>query len=755
MRHFRASRVFAVIGCAALFADVVPGFSRADVVSGFSRADVVSGFSRADVVSGFSRTVTHEVSSFPGLSKVEESRTLYAQSQTPPVFRTGVNLVLVDVVVRDRNGAFVKGLTSDDFELLEDGVRQQVVTFAVEEITPNAAPVETAATLTAAGRLPSPSLRLGKAAPTTDAAPAADAPAARPLTSEDVAGHRLLTLVFDTSSMQPEDVQKAIDSATTWVDEQMTKADLVAIASIGSGLQVLTDFTSDKERVRTVLSAFAATDGTAYATVDASTAATDEAAQAATDDTTAVDASAQELDTFNNDVRLRALKTLAEALRPIQQKKAIIYFSSGMQRSGTDNQIELRAAVNAAVRANVAIYPVDSRGLQAIVPGGSARQGSRGGIGAFSGRGVSDQFTQLAAQQETLTSLASDTGGTAFTDSNDFGEAFTRVQRDISSYYMLGFSSTNANRDGRFRRLTVRVKNRSALRVDAKSGYYADRDFAHTARSDREALLQEQLVTPIAATDVPLFVTAGWFRLAADRYYVPISVAVPGASIPQSGEKATLDIAGFIRDERGAPVGRIRDTLTVPAASADVLAARQVLYQTGVTLPPGRFQVKVVVRENVNGQMGTFETPVLVPELKQAPVKVSSLVLGTQLQSVSARKTTNPLVRDGLELVPNLTHIVNRNQKVYFYYEVYEPAADAGMPQLRTSLTFYRGKVKVFETPVVERTRIDVTERRAAVFQFEVPADSFTPGLYTCQVNIIDAVASRFAFPRLQLYVRP
>jgi VWFA-related protein len=664
------------------------------------------------------------------------------------VFRIGVNLVLVDVVVRDRSGAFVKDLTADDFELFEDGVRQQIVTFAVEEIAQQAAPLETASTLTTA------TIDSGRVTPPAGATPPTpDIPATpRPLTSEDVAGRRLLTLVFDTSSMQPEDVQKAIDSAAEWVGEKMTTADLVAVASINSGLQVLTDFTSDKERLRTVLSAFAATDGTAYTAVDASTAATDDAAQAATE--AAADSSTQELDTFNNDVRLRALKALAEALQPIQQKKAIIYFSSGMQRSGTDNQIELRAAVNAAVKANVSIYPVDSRGLQAIVPGGSARQGSRGGIGAFSGRGVADQFTQLAAQQETLTALASDTGGTAFTDSNDFGEAFTRVQRDISSYYMLGFSSTNSARDGRFRRLSVRVRKRSGLRLDAKNGYYADRDFAHTARSDRELLLQEQLAAPIPVTDVPLFVTAGWFRLAADRYYVPISVAVPGASIPRATDKTTLDIAGFIRDERGAPVGRIRDTLTVPPASADTLAGRQVLYQTGVTLPPGRFQVKVVVRENVSGQMGTFEAPILVPELKQSPVKVSSLVLGTQLQSVSGRRNPNPLVRDGLELVPNLTHIVTRSQKVYFYYEVYEPAAEAGAPQLRTSLSFYRGKVKVFETPIVERTSLDITDRRAAVFQFEVPADSFTPGLYTCQVNIIDAVAGRFAFPRLVMYVR-
>jgi VWFA-related protein len=671
-------------------------------------------------------------------------------AQSPTVFRSSVNLVLVDVVVRDRAGAIVRGLKADDFELLEDGARQQIQTFAYEEIAPTAAPIAGGTTLTAAVVRPATPLPAPPAVtPSSD-----DTIPSHPLTSEEVAGHRLLTLVFDTSSMEPDDVQKAVDGALKWVDQQMTPADLVAVTAINTSLQVLTDFTSSKERVRAVLSGLSSAEGTAFGAVDSSTAATDAAAQTATDDSTSVDQSAQELDTFNNDVRLRALRTLADALQPIQQKKAIIYFSSGLQRSGTDNQVELRAAVNAALRANVSIYPVDARGLQAIVPGGSARQASRGGLGAFTGSAVANQFTQLAAQQETLTSLASDTGGTAFTDTNDFGEAFKRVERDISAYYILGFTSTNTSKDGRFRRITVRVRNRSNVKVDAKDGYYADRDFAHTARNDRETQLLEQLATPIAATDVPIFVTAGWFRLAADKYYVPISVAVPGSAVPISKEKATLEVAGIIRDERGAPVGRIRDTVTLPPTSAESLAARQVLYQTGVTLPPGRFSVKIAVRENSGGQMGTFEARVVVPELKQAPVKMSSLVLGTQLQSVSVKKTTNPLVRDGVQLVPNLTHIVGADQHVYFYYEVYDPALDNGAPQLRTSLAFYRGRTKVFETPVVERTEIDAADRRAAVFQFEVPGNSLKPGLYTCQITVIDAVAGRFTFPRLQMYVR-
>jgi len=457
---------------------------------------------------------------------------------------------------------------------------------------------------------------------------------------------------------------------------------------------------------------------------------------------------------FNNDVRLRALKTLAEALAPIEQKKAILYFSAGMQRSGQDNQVELRSAINAAVRANVSIYPIDTRGLQAVVPGGDARQASGRGQDMFSGRGVQQQFDQLASSQDTLTTLSADTGGTAFTDTNDFGEAFSRITRDISAYYILGFSSTNPAKDGRFRRISVKLRNRPGMKVEAREGYYADRDFAHTAKGDREVLLREQLAAALPATDIPVYMTSGWFRLAAERYFVPLSVAVPGSAIPAADDRASLDIAGVIRDERGIPVAQIRDSLTVPHAGAGTLSARQVLYETGVSLPPGRFTAKVVVRENSGGLMGTFETPIIVPDLKHAPVKVSSVVLSTQLQPAGPKKTANPLVRDNTELVPNLTHIVRRDQKLYLYYEVYDPAQSNGTPQLATSLTFYRAGVKVFETPVVERTALDASDRHAAIFQFEVPPGSLKPGLYACQVNIVDEAASQFAFPRLELLVR-
>jgi VWFA-related protein len=682
-----------------------------------------------------------------------------AQQQAPrPTFRSDVDLVVVDIVVRDRNGALVRGLTADDFEVLEDNSPQAIVSFNVEEITeePVGDPLtpvlavgarEITGTTAAAPVAPRPQAQQPAATP----APGPQPPRQEALRREDLAGRRLIVLLFDLSSMQPEELDRAGQAAVDDVDAQMTPADLVAVATIDTTLNIVSDFSNSREEVLTALSEFVAVTATGFETVVAETTETDEAA-ASGDDAAAVAASS-EFDLFNNDARLRAIRTLSDMLAPIEQKKSVLYFSGGMARSGGDNQVELRSAISTAVRANVALYPVDTRGLQAVVPGGDASRASARGVAAFSGRGVSQQFNQLFASQETLQTLAADTGGQAFTDSNDFGDAFVQVQRDTSSYYLLGYNSPNTTRDGKYRRITVRLKD-AALRVDHRAGYYADRDFQHTAGRDRERLLEEQITAPVSATDFPVVVSTGWFRQAPDRYFVPMSVAVPGSALRRTPRRDSLDILGVIIDEQGRRVGRVRDTLDLPPDSLQG-TARQFLYQSGLSLPPGLFTVKVVVRENADGAMGTFETPIFVPDLTDAPVKVSSVTLSTQLRPAGRRRSESPLIRDGLELLPSLTHVVDRNQRMYFYYEVYDPAAPEGQaPRVKTSLAFYRGTVKVFETPLVERVALDAADRSAALFQFEVPADRFEPGLYTCQVNIIDDVAGTFVFPRLALYVR-
>lgn len=736
-----------------------------------------------------------------------------AGQRATTVFRSTSNFVRVDVVVRDRNGSVVKGLKNDDFVVTEDGKPQQVVTFDYEEIATDTLPPATPSTpVLGLEQLQNAATR-SAAPPTSRSATAAATPApAETVAPQDMPGRRLIVLLFDTSSMQPEEIDRAVKSAQTYVDSQMSTADLVAVASVGQSLTILHDFTADRDVLKTALANFDVTSGTGFeqpVAADTSDVTSDtDPADLPLDDS--------EFGIFNNDRRLRAMKMICDTLAPIEQKKAILYFSSGMSRSGSDNQVELRALINAANMANTSIYPVDSRGLTAVVPGGAAGGGGAGGGGrggaagssVFSGRSMLSQFSSLNGSQETLSTIAGDTGGQAFLDSNDFSGAFTRVQHDMSAYYLLGYSSTNALQDGKYRRISVKLKNTSlGYRLEARDGYYAPSDFAHLKKEDKEKQLQDQIASAVSLTDVPVMASTSWFRVSADRFYVPVSIAVPGSSIhlPASAasdkdkdKKGTsLDLLGVVTDEQGRSVGRIRDTMELSPAQVASLDNKQLQYQSGVPLPAGHFKVKVAVRENSDGAMGTFEFPITIPDLKATPVKVSPIVLSTQLRAgrggfrgggpggpggpggfpgrggpggfgpggfVSQRgggfesNTMNPLLRGGQEIVQSLSHVVTQAQQMYFYYEVYDPTlagtGAAAAPHIRTNLAFYRGRVKVFETPVVDRTTIDDPERKAIIFQFQMSGADLKPGLYTCQVNVVDDVAGTFAFPRLAVYVK-
>src|SRR5439155_12677885 len=163
---------------------------------------------------------------------------------------------------------------------------------------------------------------------------------------------------------------------------------------------------------------------------------------------------------------------------------------------------------------------------------------------------------------DTLTTIAEDTGGRAFFDSNDFGDVFRRVVSDTSAYYVLGYSSTNPARDGKFRHIKVQV-TRADVRIESRSGYYASRDFAHSTKNDREAQLEEQLLADLPPSDLSAYASTAYFRLAEDRYFVVVSVIVPGYQLPFTSTtdkgRATIDVLGMVRDARQRTVGRIRD----------------------------------------------------------------------------------------------------------------------------------------------------------------------------------------------------
>jgi VWFA-related protein len=676
---------------------------------------------------------------------------LPSQQQPDYILHTQSDLVLVNVTVRDKNGNFVPGLKPEDFTILEDNKPQKVISFDVENV--DAVP---------------PPLDVTQTKPLPEAAPKTPAPAQ---TADQFKDRRLIVLFFDLSAMEPDEIDHAVTSAQHYVDTQMAPADLVSIVSLGSSLLVNQDFTTDRALLKKQLDAFSSGAGQGFEEgTTGTTEGTPDTGQPFTADDT-------EYNIFNTDRRLEALRSVAEKLSHIQQKKSLIYFSSGMDRTGIENQSELRAAVNAAVRSNLAIYTMDMRGLQALVAGGEAQNASLRGVSAYSGQSTLNALNSNFTTQETLVTLASDTGGRAFLDSNDFSKIFKGVQQDTSTYYLLGYHSTNPARDGRYRRLVVKLndkKNMPGVKIDFRRGYYAPADFKHSNSDDKERELEEQLASELPATDLPLYLGVAYFRLENNKFFVPISLVVPGSQIPfvrsSDRDKATLDVIGMVLDNDHHPLNRIRDTVKLAVNTSTEVQKKNVQYETGMSLLSGKYHLKFVVRENQTGRMGSFEADIDVPDLKTQPLKMSSIVLASQTQPAKKGSTPNPLIRDGAEIIPNITHVFSAAQHLLLYYEVYDPSrppatearpAASGTekenkPSIRllTNVAFYQGKVKAYESSLVELTELNARDRKAAVFQLDVPLTSLKPGFYTCQVNVIDDAAGHFLFPRLALLIR-
>ena len=649
-------------------------------------------------------------------------------------------LVLTNVVARDaKTGELVQGLKQSDFNIYENGKQQQISTFDFESVD-KATPLNEA---TVSG------LAAG-----TGGNGAKAVVVARP---EDLRNHRLIVMFFDLTSMQPEDLDRSVEAAQDFLKKKMQPADVVALVSLGDTLKVDQDFTTDKNALINEVGVYNGTEGQGFA-------GGADANSNQVEDTTGYTPDESEYNDLNTDRELFALRAVAKSLEKITEKKSLLYFSGGISRDGIENQASLRAAINAAVRANLAIYSVDTRGLQAIWPLGDASTGSLRGTGAYNGGALTNNMNANFATQEVMATLSTDTGGKAFFDSNDFAPAFAQVERDTSAYYAIGFRSTNPLRDGRYRKLTIKV-NRPGVKLEYRPGYYAPADFQHSGHEDRERELEEQLASDLPATDMAVYLDAMYFRLDENRFFVPVSLIVPGSQIPfvKGGDKdkATLDIIGTVIDEVKRPIGHARETVKLNLDPSLQARQKNIQYTTSFNLPPGKYRLKFVVRENQTGRMGSFEAEITLPEMKKVPLKMSSIVLASMRQP---SKKTSPLVRGGEEYVPNISHVFRQDQHLYLLYEIYGPArekAAADAPKgtkpginLLSSLELIQGSTKVYETPLVQAKAINVEGRDAVAIELDVPLAGLKPGPYVCQLNVIDDAGGSFAFPRFAVLVR-
>jgi VWFA-related protein len=670
-------------------------------------------------------------------------------------FKANANLVIVDVTAKDKAGNVVEGLKAGDFTVLEDGKPQKVSIFEFQHIATEPEPPET---LKLADQLKMPE------APKTTITSAAPG---------QIQFHdkRLMVFFFDFSSMQVPDQLRAQDAALEYMTKHITKDDMVAVLFYASAVQVLTDFTDDRDMLTHIIKSLPIGEASELAGL------ADTGDDDAEDTQAAFVADETEFNIFNTDQKLAAIEQAAKMLSSFPEKKALVYFSGGVSRTGLDNEAQLQASINAATKANLAIYAIDTRGLMADPPGGGASKAGSRGTGIFTGSTYNSQRSSTLASQDTLFTLAEETGGKSFFDTNDIALGITKTQEAMSSYYLLGYYSSNVAMDGKYRKITVKLNNpKLAAKLEHREGYYADKVWGKLNSQDKEQALKEALSAGDPVTDLPLALQIDYFRISPTAYFVPVSIKVPGSVVAlaaKGGASVTqFDFAGQIQDERHAVVGNVRDNIQIKLdqGSAAAAARKNYQYDAGFTLEPGRYRMKFVVRENLTGKMGTFETHFTVPDLSAdtSGLKLSTIIWSSQREAVTAAVGSaerfsqravraNPLIVGNEKVIPNITHVFRRSQNLYVNFDVYDALPDPANSRNRRVKVdmslFNKDNVKTFEVGPIDATQLASMRPEAVPVQFQIPLKDIARGSYMCQIDVVDEVGRKFAFSRAKLVV--
>jgi VWFA-related protein len=683
-------------------------------------------------------------------------------------FKVTRQLVVEPVTVKDKSGKTVPGLTAKNFTITEDGIAQQISYCEFQSLPQDATP------------MPKPTngdvkiyYKLGRTQI------AAETPG-----EVKYKDRRLIALYFDMSAMPPTDQLRAELAAEKFVREQMTAVDLVSIWRYsGSSVDTLQDFTQDRSRLLSILETLVVGEGQGQI----GTSSTDDSSP---DTGAAFGQDDGEFNIFTTNRQLSALQTAAQALGRLNEKKELIYFASGLNLNGLDNQAQLHATEDAALRAGVSFWPIDARGLVAYGAMGDATQGSPGSQAMYSGSSANSFGSRFQRSQDTLYALAGDTGGKALLDNNDLTRGIVNAQKSVSDYYILGYYTSNTKLDGKFRKVKVSVDQPQEAKLDFSQGYFAGKEWGKFNTVDKERQLEDALMQGDPWTDLTVALELNYFQLNRAEYFVPVMIKIPSSELvfakKHGADHALIDFVGEIKDEYGGTtVTNIRDHIDAPLKNATVeeLAKSPIEYSTGYTLLPGKYSIKVLARDDQTGHIGTFQTSFLIPNLNKETkhVPTSSVVLSSERRSyadaiynvaknkdIQKQSAVNPLVQNGLQIIPSVTRVFSKGKTLTVFLQAYEapliasatmppspagsssaapppltavsgtpPAAAATRP-LIGFVTFYKDNQKVYETQPQEVSPLPNTRLQIAPLNFSIDLSPLAPGKYDCQVTVLD-----------------
>ena len=638
-----------------------------------------------------------------------------AQAPSPPVVPGArAEIVQLDAVVTDARGVLVRDLAREDFQIFEDGRPQSVAQFFVVARSRPAAAAP---------------------APSDPGVVVPGVPATTPPAAEAAAPGRQVVILVDDLHIGLHSMVEAKRSLRRFVDEVATPEDSIAVvttsgagsiqqltrdrAVVGQTLERLVtrepstatnrsarltpeqaalvlrgDRTAMQLAIETVItepgtlldasSPQVAVEGPGQAAAGAAGGAG--ASRDAVEKVAQREVERQATQLLNEALRysLATLNTLEDVVRSFARmpgRKLCLVVSDGFldgAGSRESRSLDLRRVLDAATRSGTVVYALDSRGLLTGSDASTATVGASPGVQARVDR-AAEQI-----KRDTLTTLSDGTGGFLVRGTNDPLGGLRRMLDDNDAYYLMAYEPTNAKRDGRFRKIEVRVPRRPDLKVRTRSGYYAE-DASKPAAPTRAAApaaaapalpvapaeARALLSAPIDAGGIPVALRADYVDLPPAGSQVLVRAQVDLAKMRwqegQGRQRADVELLGGVFDSAGQPVGPPfgrRAELALDAAEYERARTAGLSYQQWLALPPGRYEVRLIARERGLVQQGGASLPVEVPDLKEKKLTMSGVFLSTASPGAPATTET-------------ISHRFKRGASLSFQFYVYNPALDA------------------------------------------------------------------------------
>ena len=664
--------------------------------------------------------------------------------QARPVFRTGTTAVLLDIVVRDRRGRPIRDLRQDEITVLEDGVPRELKSFRLVEGPPSDAAVSTPAPPGVVQ--PDPLRRI-----------------------------TLVSLVFDHLGQNARKLaQKA---AKDFLAKPMPPGQWVAVFSLDNRLHMLQDFTRDAARVSAAVdraTAAALRENAAMLPGESRErprAGNQDLAQAGSGEVGAAGRASAGQDAVDKQFRdtIQRMQTLATSIETAQRghatfyplmalaqaqgglegRKAILFFSEGLQVPSSVEEA-FKAAISEANRANVSIYTVDARGLDtgrdlqaagaALDKAGRVSQqamAKQGADGTSMEEVLNDELvlsSLRADTQSTLRELAESTGGTLVANSNDLGKGLDRVTSDLASYYEIAYAPQSVEADGTFRRIEVKIARRG-VDVTSRSGYFA------LPPSETPLLPYElPLLAAAAATPAPRHFD---FELGAFRFHetgegrqftlvaeIPISVLAVTEDKKTKQYRLRVNVMALVKDAAGAVVQRLSNDypLEGPLDRLPAIQRGNVVFRRQFRLAPGRYTVTAVVRDQQADKVSVRQVPVRVyPESPGVDVSTVAVVKRVDKASDQPDPVEDPFRNGPMRIVPSLSTPISKsaNSQISAYVVLYPDKALADPATL--TIEFAQGPTVIGRSaPALDPPGADGRVTCVATF----PAEGFAPGTY-------------------------